>query len=707
MNNPRSKQPVLYGHGHIGTATQVREYEDRHYAGIIRTRTGIEMALAIVADGVGGSNLGQRAAQLTVDTIVESCMASDSLDIPQILGQAIGTANRKVYAEAQAYRDRNQMSATASVAAIVDGRLFVANVGDSRVYLVRGKHVIQVTLDHTWAQERVREGKLRPEEAERHPNAHMITRSVGYQQNVQVDLGLYFKGGKEGGRKAYQQQGLLLDKDDMILVCSDGLVKPIRHGQGFYVHPGEISEILGRSSPERAAKALVDLAVSRNADDNVTAVVLEMPGRSRPGMRLPNLQIAAPAIAILSITLCILAVAGILIIPAVWPGQELVPTPQPGYASIFEGQVTVQQLGGEFMRLGEGEQIQFGPGTILRQESGEAALSLPGGFLMRVAGNVERPTLVEFYQAAGVSGATETVLILRDGSLFVYTSETLEEGQRVQVETAAGRAYVSGTTMGARFDNNTWLFEVDCVIGTCLLTTNLPAELPLSGGLRSFVDSSGIPNGPFPVNLDLYKDSYNLEAFIDEGLIADITATYRPPVEDTPTPNPTPTPTLTPTPTQTPLATWTFTASPPAGQPTSTKPPAVTNTIAPTFPSIGTNTPNPTATVAPTEPIVPTETKPSEETDVPVETTEPVETIAPTQAPSNTPKPTKLQITLDITLPAPFDTPSSAQSMDDMADARAGSSSLAINPTEAFLASGLVIFIIFGLVWMYFKKSRQ
>ncbi|MFC1878592.1 PP2C family protein-serine/threonine phosphatase [Chloroflexota bacterium] len=705
MSGPKASNPVLYGYGHIGTATKVREYEDRHFAGIIRNRSGLDIGLAIVADGVGGSNLGQRAAQLTVDTIVESCVESELLDIPQLLGQAIGIANRKVYAESQTYRDRSQMSATAAVAAIVNGRLYVANVGDSRVYLVRGKHVIQLTLDHTWAYERVREGKLKPEDAERHPNAHMITRSVGYQPNVQVDLGLYFQGGKEGGRQAFQQQGFLLDQNDMILVCSDGLIKPNRHDDGYFVHHSEVRDIIGRSSPEKAAKALVDLAVSRNADDNVTAVIVEMPGRSRPSVSLPRFQIGIAAIAIISITVCILAVVGILVVPALLPDFQAVPTPQPGYAYIFQGQVEHQQTGGGFERRGEGDQIQFGAGSILRQGNAEAVLSLPGGYLMRVAGTNDRPTTIEFFQAAGISGKTETVLNLRDGSLFIYSSDDLEPGQGVVVQTAAGRAVVTGTTMGSRFDNNTWLFEVDCVVGNCLLTTNLPVELPLIGGQRSFVDAAGLPNGPFAVNLDLYKANYDLEAFIDGNVIADITATYQPPEEDTPTPNPTPTATITPIPTLTPTSTLTPTPTSPrsvSGSPTATKRAPMTETSAPTNIFEATDTPAPTDTSAPTGTTAPLDTL------SPTDTTVPVDTTVPTDVPTKTPKPTntKWQITLDITLPVPIGTLLPNQVLENSSE----NSGRIQNPPAAIINNvliyGLAAFVVLGFVWWYRKKSN-
>lgn len=276
-----------FAYSHIGTGV-IRENEDRCFWGNFTTMGGLEISVAIVSDGVGGGSLGQRAAQVTVDivkgTIKESIKSEN--EIPQILGFAVGSANKVVYRESRAYELKNGMAATVSIAAVCNGRLYVANVGDSRIYLIqdskdiiRGKVVRQITVDHTYANKKIRQG-ISPERIYRHPNANHIVRAVGFESNIIVDLGLYLDGGREDGQRAYFNQGMQLDKNDVILVCSDGLTKEmLEAGSRHYVEDDEIIDVISRYRAEQAAKVLVDLTLGRDVDDNVTAIVLEYDDR--------------------------------------------------------------------------------------------------------------------------------------------------------------------------------------------------------------------------------------------------------------------------------------------------------------------------------------------------------------------------------------------------------------------------------------------
>lgn len=265
---------------HIG-ASKMRSYEDRSFYGILNTKGGLEFTVAIVADGVGGGSLGQRAAELTINVVVNKIRNSTRIDeeIPQILGEAVGAANKEVYRESKDEQHKQGMSATVSIAVIYKRKLYVANVGDSRVYLVRKGKAKQVTIDHTFANEKIRSGVLSPEKANAHPKADYISRSIGFEPQVIVDLGLYLSG-SEDGKQAFFNQGINLTKEDVILVCSDGLIKDISGDKSrHYVEEGEIVSTIEQYHAEEAAKVMVDLAVGRNVDDNVTAVVVEFDGR--------------------------------------------------------------------------------------------------------------------------------------------------------------------------------------------------------------------------------------------------------------------------------------------------------------------------------------------------------------------------------------------------------------------------------------------
>jgi PPM family protein phosphatase len=266
---------------HIG-ASKTRSYEDRGFFGDLTTSSGLTFTVAIVADGVGGGNLGQRAAELTIATIKKSIQSTNRTDseIPQIMGEAIGKANKSVFEEARNERHKKQgMSSTVSIAIVYKQKLFIANVGDSRVYLVRNDKAKQITIDHTFANEKIRSGVLTPQKAYAHPKADFISRSIGFEPKVVVDLGLYLKS-NEDGKQAFSNQGLKLEKNDVILVCSDGLIKErLENPNQHYVENNEIVDTIKQYNAEEAAKVMVDIAVGRNVDDNVTAVVVELSGR--------------------------------------------------------------------------------------------------------------------------------------------------------------------------------------------------------------------------------------------------------------------------------------------------------------------------------------------------------------------------------------------------------------------------------------------
>ena len=166
MANSSHIQVRFYEDSNFGKSDR-RFYEDRLKSGRVTTAAGLVLDLAVVADGIGGENAGERAAEMTIDEVFEYARNSQDTDIPMLLQTAVEFANAKVYLEAQNDRHKQDMGSTAVVAAVHEGRLFIANVGDSRVYLVRGHQIRQLTWDHTWGNEMVREGpsllnRLRP-----------------------------------------------------------------------------------------------------------------------------------------------------------------------------------------------------------------------------------------------------------------------------------------------------------------------------------------------------------------------------------------------------------------------------------------------------------------------------------------------------------------------------------------------------------------
>jgi serine/threonine protein phosphatase PrpC len=207
--------------------------------------------LLVVADGMGGHNAGEIASQAAVGELERVYYRGSGDDLASGLNQAVHAANQAVYKLAQADA-RHQGMGTTVAAAVVHARdLWVANVGDSRIYLVRGGQITQITHDHSWVEEQVRAGVLTPEQARIHPQRNIITRAIGTSATVEAD---YFTS--------------TLQEGDILVLCSDGLT-------GHLADP-EILEIVGQSAPDQAARRLIDLANERGGLDNLTVIVARL-----------------------------------------------------------------------------------------------------------------------------------------------------------------------------------------------------------------------------------------------------------------------------------------------------------------------------------------------------------------------------------------------------------------------------------------------
>ncbi len=202
-----------------------------------------------VADGMGGHSAGQIACEMALKTVIQAYYANPSADVEGSLRHAIEEANSVVYETAQAISERQGMGTTLTAAVVHEGQLTVAQVGDSRAYLLRSGQLAQITDDHSWVAEQVRLGIMTQEEALSSPFRNIITRSVGTAQTVEPDI-----------------LTRPLQAGDALLICSDGL--------SGYLEPPELTEIMGAHSPSVAAMHLVDEANRLGGRDNITALVL-------------------------------------------------------------------------------------------------------------------------------------------------------------------------------------------------------------------------------------------------------------------------------------------------------------------------------------------------------------------------------------------------------------------------------------------------
>ena len=207
--------------------------------------------LFVVADGMGGHNAGDFASSHAVQILVDEIRKDADFNPIKVLRHAIETANMEILERAQQDEALKGMGTTMVVATIVGHYAYVANVGDSRLYLIQGQ-IRQMTRDHSLVQEMVRMGELKPEEARNHPDKNIITRALGAERTVDID---FFD--------------LKMEPDSTILMCSDGLSN--------MVEDSKIEEIILDKEEELSQKGenLLKEANRNGGKDNIAVILVE------------------------------------------------------------------------------------------------------------------------------------------------------------------------------------------------------------------------------------------------------------------------------------------------------------------------------------------------------------------------------------------------------------------------------------------------
>ncbi len=245
-------------------------YEDRVKTARLTTASGLDLVIGAVADGVGGENKGEVAAQEALNAFFTCLQNSDQKRVQDVLVEAAHAANKAV-------RDLNRdgTSSTLAVAAIHNNLLYLANVGDSRIYLCRNGKLTQLTIDHNFATVMPWRGRLSIEAAEQHPSRDVLMNALGLDDRVMVDLGFYVSTSDFAEANARAEKGLPLKEGDSILICSDGLVKRSKKTRLAPIETQQIIRILNEQEGKQAAKVLVGIASGNKAQDNVSVAVLQ------------------------------------------------------------------------------------------------------------------------------------------------------------------------------------------------------------------------------------------------------------------------------------------------------------------------------------------------------------------------------------------------------------------------------------------------
>lgn len=214
------------------------------------------LPLYVVADGMGGHKAGEVASSMAMAIIKKNFSENKNNKITEtiitkLIKESIEEANTKIYLKSLEDKKYEGMGTTITLAYILDGKICIGHVGDSRAYLISGNQIIQITEDHSYVNELLRTGSITREEAKTHPKRNMITRAVGSNSFIEMDL--FFKEYK---------------KNDILLLCSDGVSNMLKEY--------EIYDIFnGAEDIQKACENLATKANDKGGLDNITAVAIK------------------------------------------------------------------------------------------------------------------------------------------------------------------------------------------------------------------------------------------------------------------------------------------------------------------------------------------------------------------------------------------------------------------------------------------------
>jgi serine/threonine protein phosphatase PrpC len=209
--------------------------------------------LAVIADGMGGHEGGQEASRMAVETVREVYDQSFNDDPQAALVESLSAAHVRIQAYAELHPAFQGMGTTCTAIVVRGRQLYFAHVGDSRLYLIRAARILRLTRDHSYVGRLVESGIVRAEDAEKHPQRHILTAALGAGREVAVD-------GAE--------QTLTLQNGDDLLLCTDGLWSVVTEE--------ELETAVSGNTPVECCAALVKLARQRGGPDNITLQVLRV-----------------------------------------------------------------------------------------------------------------------------------------------------------------------------------------------------------------------------------------------------------------------------------------------------------------------------------------------------------------------------------------------------------------------------------------------
>lgn len=211
--------------------------------------------LYAVADGMGGHKAGEVASNILIDVIKElfdKNNENENFKIPMFINESIKMANLKILQEASNKEEYFGMGTTVTMAVIDlnENIAYIGNVGDSRTYILRQDEIKQITEDHTYVHELVKQGKITSKEAKIHPKRNIITRAIGSEDNIMIDI--------------FEVE---LMENDILLLCSDGLTT--------HIADEKIMETIKTYGCSESVKKLIEICNHNGGTDNITVIIID------------------------------------------------------------------------------------------------------------------------------------------------------------------------------------------------------------------------------------------------------------------------------------------------------------------------------------------------------------------------------------------------------------------------------------------------
>ena len=224
---------------------RVREINEDY----VLTHKGSKYSLLIVADGMGGHNAGEIASMMAATTIKEFILQryNDYEEKDELLRDSLLEANQEVYRESLKAESFKGMGTTATCCLVIENKLYLGHVGDSRAYIINEEEVRKISEDHSFVQELINKGSITENEAQTHPQRNLITRAIGIDEYVVIDTKIEN-----------------ISEKDFVFICSDGLTS--------YVRDEELWKYIVNKE-QNAVDELINLANERGGSDNISIII--------------------------------------------------------------------------------------------------------------------------------------------------------------------------------------------------------------------------------------------------------------------------------------------------------------------------------------------------------------------------------------------------------------------------------------------------